>query len=245
MHEKPAGYTRAFRFIEVASITTFAALLAWLGWRLAPHARAAPMRLALAMVCAYLAADLVSGLVHWMGDTWGSPDTPLLGPALIRPFREHHEDQKAMTRHDFVETNGANCMIALPAAVAAVLIPLDDGPWQAPRQFGAMFFGALIVWVMATNQIHKWAHTDEPPALVRLLQGWRLILHPGHHAVHHRYPFDRYYCITTGWLNWPLSRLRFFRGLEVLVTAVTGLRPAGGEAIGPGAEPRARASGLG
>lgn len=225
MQDHRAGYSRAFRVVEITSITTFAALLAWLAWRLAPHARAAPLLLVLAMVCAYVAADFVSGFVHWMGDTWGSPALPVLGPALVRPFREHHVDPKAMTRHDFVETNGANCMIALPAAVASLLIPLDEGPWAAPRQFGAMFFGALIVWVMATNQIHKWAHSDAAPATVRLLQRWRIILNPRHHDQHHQSPFDRHYCITTGWLNEPLAKVRFFRRLERVVSMATGLRP--------------------
>ena len=241
MHEHPAGYTRAFRFVEIGSITTFAALLSWLAARLAPHALAAPVRLGLALASAYVAADFVSGFVHWMGDTWGSRQMPVLGPALIRPFREHHEDPKAMTRHDWVETNGANCMIALPGAVAALLIPLDDGPWQAHRHFGAMFFGALIVWVMATNQIHKWAHTDVPPGLVRLLQRWRVILNPAHHALHHGAPYDRHYCITTGWLNAPLGALRFFRVLEWVVTATTGLRPRAEEEVAiPAASPGAR-----
>ena len=238
MLQQPAGYSRAFRVVEIGSITTFATLLTWLAFRLAPHAVASPLRLVLALASAYVAADFVSGFVHWLGDTWGSRQMPVLGPALIRPFREHHEDEKAMTRHDFVETNGANCMVALPAAVAALLIPLEAGPWQAHRHFGAMFFGALILWVMATNQIHKWAHTDAPPALVRLLQRSRIILSPTHHARHHRPPYDRHYCITTGWLNAPLASLRFFRVLEWLVTASTGLRPRAEDELPTGADRR-------
>ena len=41
-------------------------------------------------------ADLVTGVVHWACDTWGSTRTPVVGGTLIRAFREHHEAPRAM-----------------------------------------------------------------------------------------------------------------------------------------------------
>ena len=61
-----------------------------------------------------------------------------------------------------------------------------------------IFFSLMI---SLTNQIHKWAHTVHPPKLVKLLQNMHLILNPRNHVQHH-IAHDKYYCITTGWLNY-------------------------------------------
>ena len=173
------------------------------------------------MALGYLAADFVSGLVHWIGDTWGDITTPIVGPYFIRPFREHHVDQFAITRHDFVETNGANCLVTI-----FILLPM----FLATRSVQTAWADAFLLFALAlsfgvflTNQFHKWAHLPQQKAarLIRWLQSSWVILPPKHHAIHHKAPFAKYYCITVGWLNPILTRLKFYRAAEYCITKLT------------------------
>lgn len=219
--ELAKGYKHGFRVIEVLSIATFCALALLSVWRLAPRAAQQWPILVYAFVAGWVGADFVSGFVHWLADTWGSADMAVIGPTLIRNFREHHVDPKAITRHDFVERNGANCLVSVPVLAAACFVPVRGG-------LGAFVAGSLLSltsWVFLTNQIHMWAHRDENPWYVRWGQATRMILPVENHDVHHHAPFAKYYCITTGWLNWPLHQIGFFRGLERLVTRTTGAIP--------------------
>src|SRR5690606_1851621 len=49
----------------------------------------------LTVTVGYLAADLASGVVHWLFDRFGTVDTPFFGPRFVAPFREHHETPEA------------------------------------------------------------------------------------------------------------------------------------------------------
>jgi hypothetical protein len=55
---------------------------------------------------------------------------------------------------------------------------------------------------------------------VRWLQRARIILSPQHHNIHHAAPHDKYYCITVGWMNPLLTRIKFFRLCEALMARV-------------------------
>jgi plasmanylethanolamine desaturase len=171
---------------------------------------------AAAALAGYVMADFVSGLVHWLADRFGAPDTPMIGAAFVRPFREHHIDPEAITRHDFVETNGNNCLVAVPQ-LALTFFLFDVSPGQHLRLFILALVLFLSCSVFATNQFHKWAHMAEPPALPRFLQRFHLILSRSHHKIHHVSPFNTHYCITTGWLNVPLRKLRVFETLESIL----------------------------
>jgi hypothetical protein len=176
---------------------------------------------AVAAFFGYLAADFLSGIVHWAGDRWGTEETFMLGPTIVKPFREHHVDEKAITRHGFVETNGNNCMGTTVILVFSLLLP-EDGLFGLFCRTSAV---SLSFGLFATNQFHKWSHLDTPPLPIRVLQRLHLILPVDHHAIHHKAPYDCYYCITTGWLNPLLQRIRFFELLESSIERFTGVPP--------------------
>jgi ubiquitin-conjugating enzyme E2 variant len=177
--------------------------------------------LPLAIVAGALLADLASGIVHWIADTWGSETMPVLGRRFLHPFRVHHVNPEDFLRRDFIDTNGDIALVTLPYLVAAWFVPLDHG-------LGRVAFVSLVAFsacALPTNQVHQWAHMSRPPAWVRRLQRWGLLLSPEQHQVHHTAPYAGNYCITTGWCNQTLTAIDFFPALERIITRLTGMKP--------------------
>ena len=153
----------------------------------------------------YATADFFSGLVHFLFDNFGSPSTPILGQKFIKPFRDHHDDPSGMTRGDVVAVNADNCLACLPVLVPVFfLLDLNQHPYVG------VFVVTVSFFTMLTNQLHKWAHMDQRPPIVALLQRANLVLSVDHHRVHHTAPFDSNYCITWGILNPLLERIGFW-----------------------------------
>lgn len=222
----PSPYGRGHRALEIAAIAFVFLALAWVTIRVvgAVESTGNIIWIGLAVFAGYLLSDFLSGFVHWAGDTVGDENTPVFGPNFVRPFRHHHVDPEDITRHDFVETNGNNCIVAAPVLLLVLAVmPSETGPL-----FHTCVLVASTAWfVFCTNQFHKWAHTAKPAPWVRALQRAGLILSPEHHAIHHAAPQDKYYCITVGWMNPVLHRLNFFRICEAVILRIypRALRP--------------------
>jgi hypothetical protein len=172
--------------------------------------------LAVSIPAAWFLADFITGIVHWLCDTYGSTSTPVLGPKFIRDFRWHHKFPKDLTVSPFIYTIGHVALLSaltLPVAIGLLL------------NFSASFFIAFIsltyafvtLWTVLTNQFHKWAHADNNPDWVSYLQKKNIILKPDHHQLHHTIPFNSNYCITHGWNNPFLEKIKFFRRAEFVL----------------------------
>ena len=221
-----AGYSIYHRIYEIGGILLAVSLVTTLAIRMLKCPSLSGWWTPLAALVGMLLSDFISGFVHWMFDTWGSVDTPVVGKLAIRTFRHHHVDAKAITRHDFIETNGHNISLTTIYGLVGLLFVI---PNLANATLFDVFVVQSLLWASLftgfTSQIHKWAHQDEPPRIIKMMQRARLILDPKHHDIHHTAPYARNYCITVGWMNGPLRTVRFFETLEWVITAVTGAVP--------------------
>ena len=201
--------------LEGGSLLAFAIYAGWLAGRLFEAASGALDLLALLAsgVVGWLLADLLSGLVHWAGDTLGSERTPVLGPSFIAPFREHHDDPQAMVAHGTVELVGSTALLALPSLVPVTHLVTFEGQGSLRLAIGGVLLATLL-GVVVTNLVHRWAHMDRPPAVAALLQRTGLILTPARHERHHTAPFDGWFCISSGLLDGLLMRIGLWERLN-------------------------------
>ena len=160
-------------------------------------------------------ADLLGGIAHWACDTFGSERTPVVGPLVIAPFREHHVDPQILARKDFFDASSSNAWAALSVLTPWLLLaPAPTSPLEAWLESAML---SLAAFVFLTNAYHQWAHRAEPPRVARWLWRLHLAIPPEHHARHHARG-EGAYCVTTGWCNAQLERWRLFERLERLVS---------------------------
>lgn len=191
----------SIRTLELASIVFWIMSASWAGLELGRSTLqggpAAWVALGLAGAFGWVLADGLSGTVHYFADNFGAPHWPLVGPALIASFREHHEAPHSITRHDFVERSGMLCLAALLLG-GWVGFFLQGAP-STPLRVGV---GALALstatWISLTGEIHAWAHGLTTPRWGKVLQALGLVLSPSRHAPHHAGTHSSHYCITSG-----------------------------------------------
>lgn len=208
------GRSRATtRITDALCFGAFAGLALVLAARVAGGVRA-PSDAALVLLAAlggWALSDLAAGVVHWFCDTFFDAETPGIGPAVIAPFREHHDDPLAITRRSFLEVNRTNYVAVLPVLALVVWRgdAVPDGA-AAVVPTGVLF---LAVGIALTNQFHQWAHARRVPRLARWLQRVGLAIEPTRHARHHASGGACAFCVTTGWWNPVLDTLQVFERL--------------------------------
>lgn len=175
----------------------------------------------LALISGYYLADFVSGLVHWGVDTWFSEQS--LG-RLVAIAREHHTHPQHVLGYRFLEH-------ASLGSVPSVLFfgPLMALFWLLPSTtttyVGVIWSFIITLTLLFGTSLHNLGHRQARSRLLRFLQQQRLVISPKHHMVHHRGDQMVNYCVLNGWANPLCDRMHLWRGLETLITRISGAMP--------------------
>ena len=162
-----------------------------------------------------LIADFLSGLFHWIEDTFFDLETPVIGRWVVRHNIVHHHDPRAFVAKSWYRS--ARSTMFLSAAGLTLAAAAGYFNWMT-----------LLVALLCANanEIHKWSHRTrrENGPLIVALQRLRILQTPAHHAAHHRNGKDTHYCVIINFMNPVLDALDFWRGLEWLLCRCLGLR---------------------
>ena len=175
---------------------------------------------ACAVVAAVVAADFVSGVVHWAEDTYArfEPARKLrLINAIALDNDLHHRRPRDFLARSWWQSSWDLTLLGFAIVIAA---------WA----MGALSC-ALLVFVLLSvnaNQMHKWTHRNprENAWWVTRLQRLHLLQTPRHHGRHHAGEKNSHYCVVTNFLNPLLEEISFWRRLERLVARCRGRTPA-------------------
>jgi len=150
-------------------------------------------------------ADVIAGTVHWFGDTWSG-----LGyDKCFQDFLEHHTDPLAMTLLDYFEGAYDTYIVYI---IFLKLLRLDYYP----------FLICSSILSMQSNFCHRESHQHRKTYwIMRKMQNWGLIISPKNHHVHHTQPFNRDYCVFSGFCNPFFEYICFWRRLEKLIYVLT------------------------
>jgi hypothetical protein len=167
-----------------------------------------------AVLVAWVAADFLTGTVHWFEDRYLDEHTPFLGGLVGGPNVLHHHQPTAMLKGSYFERNYTTLV---PALFLMVIAFVFDGP---------LWVLLMFAFASQANEIHAWSHwAGKVSWPIRMIQETGIVQSAKHHAEHHRSPHRIRYCVMSEWLNPFLDRMQFWTGCEWFMMVIFNLYP--------------------
>ena len=174
------------------------------------------------VILTWLVTDWVSGLVHWLEDSYGHPHMPIIGRYVTKPDLLHHYHPRRFVTNSWFSSSDLLLLLCLVALLVALAL----------GRLSPMVFFATALGVNA-NQIHKWCHRSarENGKVIVALQRLHLVQSPRQHSRHHLGKKDSSYCVLTDFLNPVLDACSFWRGLEWVIFRLFGIQKRDDDAL--------------
>lgn len=160
---------------------------------------------------ALIAADLFTGLIHFIEDNYFSSETWLIGSYIIQPNRIHHVHPKHITNKTYIEN------IKLSSICSSIFYIF----WYIIYGHGSLFLISFLFFVSISNLIHRWSHEHNNHFLIYMLQ-YTILINNQQHQLHHL-NIKTNYCIMTPFCNPILEHFNVWRQIERLINYITSL----------------------
>lgn len=161
------------------------------------------MQLIIFIITSWIAADFISGLIHWAEDRYFRAEWPIIGKYVAIPNMIHHENSQAFLAGSYWTRNWTTIVPAAVAMALRLALPGLNNLWLA------------FLFLTQANEVHAWSHmTGKVNPVIHALQETGVLQSPRHHADHHRSPNMVRYCVLSNWLNPVLDSVRFWDLLE-------------------------------
>ena len=170
----------------------------------------------LKIISAYLFADLLMGIYHWIKDTYFTPFTPLIGKLFIWGSRLHHVRPRYI-----LEFSDWNLFYTSAKWTLIWIIPFVFVFGLDP------FLLTLFIVISLNDVVHKYAHlrNKDKPYIAKTFQKLYIIQSHDEHHLHHIEPHTVNYCPITPYVNVVLEKINFWRNIEKFIEKITGISP--------------------
>ncbi len=174
------------------------------------------LRFSVQLIGVLFLVDFLSGVFHWLEDSYGTERTPVLGRFIVIPNIIHHHHPRDFVKSPFWHRNIVTMLLG--ACILILVALLLGRSWELYLVCG---LGAFC------NEFHCWAHRspEENGPIITALHRLRILQTPRHHAEHHTNPKNRAYCVFTNFTNPLLDKIEFWRRAEAIIAFVFGVGP--------------------
>lgn len=158
------------------------------------------------IIICLLIADFLSGIFHWLEDTYTFSHIPFIGGFLDKyitvPNIEHHNNPGKFLEGSFWHRNYTTI---IPSFIATIIFGLINPYFILP----------FIILGFA-NEIHAMAHRKYS-GIIKVLQDIGIFQGSKNHGLHHKNLNNSNYCVITNFVNPALEYIDFWRCLENFV----------------------------
>lgn len=169
------------------------------------------------IIICLLVADFITGLFHWLEDTYGTISDSWMSKNIWEPNILHHKYPTNITQNTFINRNYIQWGMAISFSLPLyfILNYYNSLTWEPFLALTISSFG---------NEFHCWSHNKKNYWLVEFLQDTCIIQTKSHHHKHHIKPYSCRYCVITNLLNPILEIVNFWRILELVLSPLVSVK---------------------